>query len=884
MNAISHLRRIIAAQLLALLTPAILAGQANAQPGFVPLRADVTAVPLSNIVTVLARNTPLGDVIRDIVQQAGLSLAVDQSLPGLDRRVSMHLQRVSAAAALVRALRDTSLQAMVSPTGQVVIVPRPSSRAQAPLLRGNVYEIGSSEPIAGARVELAGTVYSAVSREDGSFSLGRVPAGQYDARVTRLGFRPIALGRLSVGHRDGAAAESIAVVMERAPVPLSAVIVTPGYFGVMHASVAAPVAMSRQQIETVPQIGEDIYRAVNRLPGVAASDFSAKFFVRGGSADELYATLDGLELVEPFHLKDIAGGALSIIDSKAIGGLELTTGGFSAEYGDRLTGLFTMRSVDPQTDRTRVSLGASVMNLRVTSQGGFAGGRGGWLASVRRGYLDLAFKLANTNDSLSPRYYDTFGKVQYDLRSGGRIAAHVLHAGDNLRFLDNADPNIRSRYANSYAWLTWDDRFGARLRQRTVASVGRLTWRRDGDAFDRSGQNLLVADRRSYDVAGLRQDWSLDVGSRLVLKLGGEVRRERADYDYFAWERLESFDANGQPVSSIDTTAVAAGPSSTRLAAYVASRVRPVRTITAEVGARFDRASHTSDESVSPRLNVAWHPASRTTVRGAWGMYSQTQPLYAMQVQDGENAFYPAERAEHRVLGVEHVLKNGLLARAEVYDRRLSDLRPRYFNVGASIEVFPEINWDRVRIDPTTGYARGVELFFARDGAEHVDWSVSYALASTREQVDGRSVPRSVDQRHTVHGDWSYRPTSNKWRLSFAWLWHSGWPYTPPLVDVDTIRNTSTEFWLSTRWYPGEINSQRLPAYRRADVRWTRYFDTSRGRWSLFAELFNIFGSDNPRGYYVNVDVDPQRRIVTLPRGSRANIGRFPSFGLTWEF
>lgn len=877
---------------LALLLPAIAAAQANNRSGFVPLRADVTAAPLSNQVSLTVVDTPVGDVIRGIVQQAGLSVALDQSLPALGQRISLSVTRVSAAAALLRALQDTSLQAMVSPTGQVVIVPRDVRPTRSLTLRGTVLELGSADPVAGARIELSGTVYTTLSREDGSFSFGRLPPGKYDARVTRLGFRPVTLSRLPVAEiAEGTPALPVTVTMERGPVPLSAVVVTPGYFGVMQASAAAPVAMSRQQIETVPQIGEDIYRAVNRLPGVAANDFSAKFSVRGASGDELYATLDGLELVEPYHLKDVMEGALSILDSKAIGSVELTTGGFSAEYGDRLTGVFTMRSVDPRTDRTRTSIGASIMNVRATSQGGFAAGRGGWLFSVRRGYLDLAMKLANANDSLSPRYYDTFGKVQYDLPSGGRIAAHVLYAGDNLTFLDQFDPNIRSRYTSGYAWLTWDDRFGARLRQQTVASVGRLTWRRSGDAFDppqRSawpGQTLSVTDRRAYAVAGLRQDWSLDVTSRLLFKWGADLRREHADYDYFAWRRLLAFDdATREVVQSFDTTDVGLEPSSTRLGAYLASRVRPIRSLTAEVGVRFDRATHTGDEIVSPRVNVAWHPASRTTIRGAWGGYSQSQALYGLHAKDGETTFYPAERAEQRVLGVEQVLKNGLVARAELYERRLADLRPRYANVGASIEVFPEINWDRVRVDPTTGIARGMELFLSRDGADHVDWSVSYALASAREQIDGRTVPRAVDQRHTVHGDWSYRPTSNKWRFNVAWLWHSGWPFTPPLVEIDTLENDQNRFSLFGRWYPGELNSGRLPSYRRADVRWTRYFHTRRGQWSFFAEIYNLFGSDNPRGYYVNIEVDNQRRIVTTPRGSEGNIGRLPAIGLTWEF
>ena len=893
MTAVSRLRsRALAALLLAAAAaqaiPATLAAQVE-RSGFVPLRADATAAPLSNSVSVSVTNAPLVDVIRGIVQQAGLSLAIDQGLPGLDRRVSLQLTNVSAAAALVRALRDSSLQAMVSSTGQVVIVPRPQRRAASPELRGVVLEIGSTEPVGGARVELAGTSFVAVSREDGAFSFGRVPAGEYTARVTRLGFRPTTLPRITIGTSLEGAPEPIAVSLERAPLPLSAVVVTPGYFGVMHTTGAAPVAMSRQQIETVPQIGEDIYRAVNRLPGVSATDFSAKFFVRGGSSDELYATLDGLELVEPYHLKDILEGALSIVDSKAVGSLELTTGGFSSEYGDRLTGLFTMRSVDPRTDRTRTSLGVSVMNVRATSQGGFAGGRGGWLFSVRRGYLDLALKLANASDSLSPTYYDTFGKVQYDLKRGGRIAAHVLYAGDNLKYIDEGDPSIRSQYSSGYAWLTWDDRFGSRVRQQTVASVGRLTWRRKGDAFDRSpgsafpGQVLFVNDQRTYDVAGLRQDWSLDLTARSLVKWGFDARHERADYDYLAWQRVISVDASSEFVQSFDTTAVAVEPTSTRLGAYLATRVQPVRAVTAELGVRLDRSSHTSDQIVTPRFNVAWQPASRTTVRGAWGAYSQSQALYALQAQDGESTFHPAERAEQRVLGVEQVMKSGLVARVELYERRLSHLRPRHVNVGPAIEVFPEVNWDRLRVDPTTGAARGAELFLARDGAEHVDWSVSYAVATAREQIAGRTVPRAIDQRHTLHGDWSFHPTSNKWRLNVAWLWHSGWPYTPPLVDVDTLENTETVFRLAVRWVPGEINSGRLPAYRRADVRWTRYFDTRHGRWSFFAEVYNLLNTQNPRGYYVNLDVDNQRRVTT-PRGTETNIGRLPAVGLTYEF
>ena len=67
-------------------------------------------------------------------------------------------------------------------------------------------------------------------------------------------------------------------------------------------------------------------------------------------------------------------------------------------------------------------------------------------------------------------------------------------------------------------------------------------------------------------------------------------------------------------------------------------------------------------------------------------------------------------------------------------------------------------------------------------------------------------------------------------------------------------------------------------------MRWTRYFNTRSGHWSFFAEVYNLLGSDNPRGYYVNVHVDQQQRIVTTSQLAEPNIGRLPAIGLTWEF
>jgi hypothetical protein len=842
--------------------------------GFTALRADTRGPQLDRVVTFTFTGS-LRDAIARLTALANLSVVYDDSLPGLDARTNLRADAETVRSVLLRALDASPLQALVSPTGQIVLARRSRARAPRDDLRGSARDASAGTPLVGVRIDLVGTRFGTYSRESGEFSLGRVPPGRYELRALRLGYQPLAVQvRLPEDLTDG----TLRLTMQSATPTLSEVIVVPGYFGLLQPSLAAPNALSRDRLESIPQVGEDIYRAVSRLPGVSAGDFSAKFNVRGGSGDELFVSLDGLELVEPFHLKDL-GGSFSIVDIQSLGTASLTTGGFSAEYGDRLTGVFTLTTADPRTDRTRTSLGISVMNARATAQGGFAGGKGGWLVSARPGYLDVALRLANVEDSLRPRYYDLFAKAQYDLGRGGQVALHALRAQDSFRYLLDEEPSLSSRYGSDFAWLTWDARLGSRVRATSVASVGALTWRRDGDYAD--GENrTAVTDRRSMHRLGLRQDWTMDVNESLLLKWGVDVKHESAAYDYFSAVR-EGDEANPSEIA-VDTTHVIAGPRSDRLGVYLAPRIRLHRTFTAEPGVRLDRNSHLGESMVDPRLNLTWTPRTGTTLRGAWGRYSQTQPLFTLQTSDGVDRFDPAEHAEQRVLGLEQTFPGGIGARIEAYDRRTRDPRPIYLNAGGDILLFPEISWDRVRIDRTEGRDRGIEFQASRANAGRSDWSVSYALASSKDLVGGRFIPRSVDERHAVHADWSFRPTSNTWRLSVGGVWHSGWPYTPTLLQVDTLVNTSTQLSLRSRPVVGELNSGRLRSYKRVDARWTRYFDTRRGRVSVFGEVYNLFDNVNARGMWTQLQV--RGRGVLVVTGERTQWPRLPLAGLSWEF
>ncbi|HEX7981829.1 MAG TPA: TonB-dependent receptor, partial [Gemmatimonadaceae bacterium] len=671
------------------------------------------------------------------------------------------------------------------------------------------------------------------------------------------------------------------VAMRQRTVALSEVVITPGHFGLLQRGAAASRSLSRESLESVPQLGEDIYRAVSRLPGVTTDDFSAKFGVRGATGDELYVSLDGLELVEPFHMKDV-GGAFSIIDIQTLGSAALNTGGFSAEYGDRLGGVFTLTTSEPRTDGVHGSVAVSAMNARATLQGGFADGKGGWTLSARPGYLDVALKLTEMRDSIQPRYYDLFAKVRYDLPAGGRVALHALRAGDTFKYLKRDQPNIFSGYGSSYAWATWDQPFfDQRLRMQSVASGSAISWRRHGEYFTPEGlQTALINDGRSLDRLGIRQDWTLDASHSVLFKWGFDAMRESAAYDYV--RLLGDLRPAAMRTAGRDSVSTVVAPRTDKLAFYFAPRVQLLRTVIVEAGARLDRSSLTDETIVSPRVNVSWQPHEHTVVRAAWGGYSQSQSLFSLQTEDGMSSFARAERARQQMVGIEQSLSKGVTARVEAYERRLTHARAKYTNVGGDLWLFPELVWDRTLIDRTAGLDRGVEVQLARKDARRADWSVSYALAKSTDEINGAWVPRSFDERHAVHGDWSLHPVSGSWRLSLGGVWHSGWPYTPTILTVDTVSNSPTGLAISTQRTSGALNSMRLRPYRRVDARWTKYFRTESGQLSLFGEVYNLFGTVNPRGFWRDATV--KDRQVVLTSGEINQWPRLPVAGFSWQF
>ena len=830
-------------------------------------------------------DTLLEDALRALQQSSGVSIAFSPDLLPPELRISCPCRENTIGEALQRILRDTELTFETTRT-LIRIVPPPPIRqtpTETGTLTGTVTEAGTGEPVLNAMVRLDDGRGS-LSDERGRFLLVGVPPGEYELTVTGMGWEGTTLDGVQIRKDETTV---LGVTLNTLVISLAEMVVAPSTYGFLKDPLVPAQTMTREEMRAVPQLGDDLFRAVDRLPGISTNDFTARLYIRGSRGDEVVTLMDGLELYEPFHLKQW-DAVLSILSSETVGDVDLITGGFPAEYGDRSAGVFSLKSIEPRTDRTRTSLGLSFMNLSGKSEGGFAEGRGGWLLSARRGFMDIVFNIANVDGDFHPAYYDVFGKVNYELKPGHRLSAQLLHAGDDLQGSDDDDKSRHEDlYGSSYLWVIWDAELSDALSSRTILSGSRINKDRHGQDFDQEGavRTLDVRDKQETLYLGLKSDWAYEFSPRVLFKAGLDLKQGWADYSYDLWrtDYVPNYtDPAGPGLYPTRTTLdLVTDPSGLAAGAYIANRIRLSDPLTAEFGLRYHYADYTGEGRFSPRVSAAYQLSPGTTLRGAWGHYAQSQSLHELQIADGETLFYPTQDAEHRILGLEHILRDRVSLRLEAFQRQTSDPFPEYRNLVDKVEaVWEEGPGDRVGIFPDRSRSQGIEFLAKGSLGARTGWSAAYSYSKSEDHVGDKWLPRPQDQRHATQLQFTVKPTS-AWSFSTAWQARTGWPASEQFYEITTL---ATGDPIVGNFF-GELYGLRLPTYQRLDLRASRRFDLSKGALYLTLDLFNALGRENPQSLDYNLFwFDPYRRAYGYGSEIDTQIPRLITLGLNWEF
>ncbi|MEQ8860558.1 MAG: TonB-dependent receptor [Pseudomonadales bacterium] len=628
--------------------------------------------------------------------------------------------------------------------------------------------------------------------------------------------------------------------------------------------------LDAEELATIPTLGNDAMRALAQLPGMSSVGFSAKPRIRGGVSDELLVRLDGVELLDAYHLADFQN-VFSVVDDRAVQSVDVYTGGFPARYGNRMSGVMDINT-GPVARERRTEIGISVFSLLANTQGTFGeDGDTSYLVSLRRGNLDLITK--QLNPSLGePRYHDAFARLDHDLTANARLSGGLFYTKDDVRLTED-ETSAGSKIDTRYVWTQLALDHGNGLDSTSTLTY---TWSdREKSLFDEDDEDPregFLDHRQTLRKVNVRSDLSWQL-SRLLTEFGAEIEYGSSRYDSVAeiergvlGELLESAAGDGHDIQ-LDPDGFSGG-------AYWALEVPVGETLVLQPGIRWDFQSFDpagSTYHTSPRIGLRWRPRDTVSVRIDAGRFHQPEALHELQVADGETAFFRPQKSDHFIIGGEWLTAGGWALRGELYEKRYSRVKRRYENLLNPFVLVPELEPDRIAINPDRARARGVDLDLRRDLSDRAELRLHYSYMDAEDHLDGFWIPRRWSQEHTASAMVSWR--GERLTAALAVTWHSGWrgaelPEEVALGDTLAV--------------PQVLNNLELRDFVSLDASVRRSWQIGRSEVTAFASITNLTNRENVAGIDYSAELDDG--VVLLEPARETLLPLVPSVGVLISF
>jgi outer membrane receptor protein involved in Fe transport len=722
-------------------------------------------------------------------------------------------------------------------------------------------------PLASFSVQVEGPAASSAQGVDGRAELSALEPGRYSVVVRSPGFMP----QRSVATVTAGTTASLSVMLMEAVAKLEEVVVTASRYDLENRAQPSTADFSREDIENFLTLGDDALRVAQRLPGVANNGFSARPYMRGGAPNEVAVHLDGVRLIEPYHLRDFQS-VFSAIDERIVDHVAVHAGGMPAEYGDALSGLMVVEPREPRAIENE--LGLSVLYTSVLTSGVFAEDRASWLFSARDSNLDQVV----TDHIGQPSYSDVFLRMSVDLGSKHRLVFADLSFNDDIQLTLEDDAVDREQAASDtdahQAWLKLESQWTEKLSSSTWAYATSLRSERREDVADLAELVGTVDDRRKIESVAVKQSWQRVASERQLMRFGFEVEQREAEYRYSSAAHRRGLLGTlvDDPFLARDS---ALAPQGDSYAVYFEDRLRLGARVVADLGVRWDRQnylpSEDADDRYSPRLSLLVQLTARDDLRLSYGRFFQAEGLLDLQVEDGVTDFSPAQRSAHTIVSLEHRFPETITIRTELYYKAASDVRPRFENLFEPLVVAPELRASRVLVTPDRARANGLELFVS--GERPTSWWAGVSLANADDIIAGASVPRSWDQDRALSAGVTWE--TGPWRISAAASAHRGWPAT----EVSVVDDATGEPVAVT----GPRNAVRLRNVRKLDFGASRDFALGSTALEFFAEVSNLTNRENPCCLVYEDAIAPDGS-PTLVRDERGQAGITGNIGLLWQF
>ncbi|UII75425.1 TonB-dependent receptor [Flagellimonas sp. HMM57] len=616
-------------------------------------------------------------------------------------------------------------------------------------------------PIAGANVYLEGTYDGASTSENGEFSFETEETGTQTLVISMLSYDThYEIGEVSY-FKD------LQISLLESINALTGVTLTAGTFEAgdnSKVSVLKPL-----DIVTTAGALADISSALQTLPGTTTVNEDGRLFVRGGEAGETQVFIDGLRVFQFFNATANNIPTRGRFSPFLFKGTTFSTGGYSAEYGQALSSVLLLNTIDmPDQEKTEIS---------IMSVGGGLGHTELWgdqSLSINTSYINLSPYEALIPSTQGIRWNSPVESFSGEtvFRSKGDKSMLKLYTGFNFSNLDisqediNFEDLVRFRLKNNNLYFNSSYKHFFE-NDWTLSTGASFSW--DDNAIVVQENTIDNDETASHIKFKVKKSFS----SRFSLNFGSELFL--TDFD-------ETF---AQP----NVQDLSIGFEDQLWASFVETDIFLSNKFAMKLGVRAENSSLIDDFTVSPRISLAYKPGEKGQFSLAYGDFYQN-PL--TEVAKFGQAL-GSEKTSHYLLNYQF-LSDGKTFRAEAYYKD-------YNNLVKYDTQLPQFN--SVYDNSGSGYAAGLDVFWRDNKSiENLDYWVSYSYLNTERDYRNfreRATPNFAPE-HNLSVVTKYWVDDLRSQLGFSYIYGSGRPYDNPNTNGFLTEKTKSFNSLNFNW------------------------------------------------------------------------------------
>ena len=650
-------------------------------------------------------------------------------------------------------------------------------------ISGTVTEANGT-PILGANIYLDGTYDGTSSDENGNFSFNTSEEGEQTLVVSFLSFENYKLTVLVSEMK------SLQVKLREDVNSLDTVVISAGTFEASDNSKIS-VLKPLDVVTTASALG-DFVGALQTLPGTTTVAEDGRLFVRGGDASETQIFIDGIRVFSPYTPTTNNIPTRGRYSPFLFDGITFSTGGYAAEYGQALSSVLLLNTIDePVQEKTDISIMSVGVGLGNTQKWEKAS------VSVNASYINLAPYIAllpDRNDWEKP-YEVASGETVFRRKfENGLLKIYAAFDTTNFELSqDDIDfPNGIKYQLNNYNF------YGNTSYSGTLANNWKIF---GGASYTFANTKVTLIENQVKNIensAHLKFKLRKHFNNRFKLSFGAEQ---------FLTDFNEDF--KGENVN------VAYGFNNNISSVFSEADIIFSKKVALKVGARGEYSNLFNEFTISPRASFAVKTGKDSQLSLAYGDFYQ-QPTNTILKYTNN---LQAQKTQHFIANYQYIANNRIF-RAEAYRKEYNNL----VTYDTENPIFSS-NF----ISNGNGYAQGLDVFW-RDNKtfENMDYWVSYSYLDSEREYQNYPISATPPfaNTHNLSVVAKYWIEDWKSQFGFSYQFGSGRTYTNPNIEGFLQEKTKSYNSVSLNW-AYLISPQKI----------------------LYASVNNVFAFNNVNGY-----------------------------------